>query len=138
MIHEFTLIVFSVDLQGTPQGGIISPTLANMTLDGMEKLIDLTGGITKYANDETKRNNKHKIHFVRYADDFIVTCDDREVLEKQVKPVITEFLKERGLILSEEKTKSVTSKMVLIFSVRISGNTIINYSQNLLRKVIKQ
>ena len=90
---------------GTPQGGIISPTLANMTLDGMEKLIDLSGGITKYAHDGTKRNNKHKIHFVRYADDFIVTCDDRNVLEKQVKPAITEFLKERGLILSEEKTK---------------------------------
>lgn len=90
---------------GTPQGGIISPTLANMTLDGMEKLIDRIGGVTKYARNGSKRNNKYKVHFVRYADDFIVTCNNREILEKQVKPAITEFLRERGLILSEEKTK---------------------------------
>ena len=90
---------------GTPQGGIISPTLANMTLDGMEKLIDRISGITKYGKDGSKRNNKHKIHFVRYADDFIITSNNRELLEKQIKSGITEFLRERGLTLSEEKTK---------------------------------
>jgi len=90
---------------GTPQGGIISPTLANMTLDGMESLIDKLGGITKYGKDGTKRNNQYQLHFVRYADDFIVTCNDRDFLEKQVKPAIIEFLKARGLTLSEEKTK---------------------------------
>jgi len=90
---------------GTPQGGIISPTLANITLDGMESLIDELGGITKYGKDGAKRNNQYQLHFVRYADDFIVTCNDREFLEQKVKPAIIEFLQERGLTLSEEKTK---------------------------------
>jgi len=119
---------------GTPQGGIISPVLANMTLDGMEKLIDRIGGITKYAQDGTKRNNKHKIHFVRYADDFIVTCDNREVLEKQVKPAITEFLKERGLILSEEKTKISHINDGFDFL----GQNIRNYKDRLLTKPSKK
>lgn len=92
---------------GTPQGGIISPTLANLTLDGMERTIDIAGGVTKYTKTGEKRNNKYQVHFVRYADDFIVTCNSRDVLENQIKPAIIKFLKERGLMLSEEKTKIV-------------------------------
>jgi len=76
---------------GTPQGGIISPTLSNITLDGLEK--------------ELKPFRGHKVHFVRYADDFIVTGDSKELLEQEIKPVIIRFLKERDLTLSEEKTK---------------------------------
>ncbi|WP_256090178.1 reverse transcriptase domain-containing protein, partial [Streptococcus agalactiae] len=45
-----------------------------------------------------------KINFVRYADNFIVTGVSKELLENEVKPAIIEFLKERGLELSEEKT----------------------------------
>lgn len=76
---------------GTPQGGIISPTLSNMTLDGLERKL--------------KTFRKKKVNFVRYADDFIVTGNSKELLEQKVKPVIIRFLKERGLTLSEEKTK---------------------------------
>jgi RNA-directed DNA polymerase len=76
---------------GTPQGGIISPTLSNMALDGLEK--------------ELKSFRGCKVNFVRYADDFIVTGNSKELLEQEVKPVIIRFLKERGLTLSEEKTK---------------------------------
>jgi RNA-directed DNA polymerase len=76
---------------GTPQGGIISPVLSNMALDGLEK--------------ELKPFRGQKVYFVRYADDFIVTGDSKELLENKVKPVIIRFLKERGLTLSEEKTK---------------------------------
>jgi RNA-directed DNA polymerase len=76
---------------GTPQGGIISPTLSNMTLDGLEKEMTLFRG--------------RKVNFVRYADDFIVTGDSKDLLEQEVKPAIIRFLKERGLTLSEEKTK---------------------------------
>jgi len=76
---------------GTPQGGIISPTLSNLTLDGLEK--------------ELKPFRVHKVNFVRYADDFIVTGKSKELLEQKVKPVIIRFLKERDLTLSEEKTK---------------------------------
>ena len=92
---------------GTPQGGIISPILANITLDGMERIIDLAGGVTKYTKTGEKRNNKYQVHFVRYADDFIVTCNSKDVLENQIKPAIEKFLAERGLELSEEKTNIV-------------------------------
>ncbi len=82
---------------GTPQGGIISPMLANMTLDGLERML-----LKKYL----RRNwNKHKVNLVRYADDFIITGATKEVLENEVKPLVEEFLKIRGLELSQEKTK---------------------------------
>lgn len=90
--------------EGTPQGGIISPVLANMVLDGLERLINRIGGVTKYVLEVSKRS-KYKVHFVRYADDFIVTSNNREFLEKQVKPAIIKFLMVRGLTLSEEKTR---------------------------------
>ena len=79
---------------GTPQGGIISPVLANMALDGLEALLK-----AKYP-----RHKGLKIHLVRYADDFIITCSDREVLEKEIRPLVEEFLRKRGLELSDEKT----------------------------------
>jgi RNA-directed DNA polymerase len=89
---------------GTPQGGIISPTLANMTLDGLEAAIDKAFGIT-IRPDGCRRNNPHKIHLIRYADDFIVTAADRYILENKVRPLIGNFLAQRGLQLSPEKTK---------------------------------
>ena len=84
--------LFSTDA-GTPQGGIISPTLANIALDGLEALLKTRWG-----------NRGPKIHLIRYADDFIVTGASREILEAEVKPVIEEFLLARGLTLSPEKT----------------------------------
>ncbi|MEJ2416549.1 MAG: reverse transcriptase domain-containing protein [Exilibacterium sp.] len=78
--------------EGTPQGGIASPTLANMVLDGLQQAI---------AEAVPKRQ---KVNFVRYADDFIVTGNSRAILEKQVKPAIERFLQPRGLELSPEKT----------------------------------
>jgi RNA-directed DNA polymerase len=88
---------------GTPQGGIISPTLANITLDGLEKEIDKAFGIV-IRPDGCRKNNINKLHLIRYADDFIVTASSREVLEEQVKPLIENFLLARGLQLSQEKT----------------------------------
>ena len=89
---------------GTPQGGIISPTLANMVLDGLEEAIykSVNTRIRKY---DGCRRNYHKIHFVRYADDFIVTGSSEDILRNVVKPVIIDFLSARGLTLSETKTK---------------------------------
>jgi len=81
--------------QGTPQGGIASPTLANMVLDGLE-------GLLKECFPEGS-----KVHFVRYADDWIVTGHSREQLEDQVLPVILAFLRERGLEIAPEKTRVV-------------------------------
>ena len=86
---------------GTPQGGIASPTLANMVLDGME--IELA----KHFGAKTSRKRwKGKVNFIRYADDFVITGATRETLE-QAKLIIGDFLIERGLSLSEEKTKIV-------------------------------
>lgn len=79
---------------GTPQGGIISPVLANLTLDGLEKLLS-----------ERFKSRKHKVHLVRYADDFVITGSSKELLESEVKPVVEKFLVERGLELSQEKTR---------------------------------
>jgi len=84
---------------GTPQGGIISPTLANMTLDGMEALLWSHFG-------PQHRNRTTKVYVVRYADDFVITGSSPDVLE-QAKSLITDFLSERGLSLSDEKTRVV-------------------------------
>lgn len=80
-------------LMGTPQGGIISPTLLNVTLSGLEQTV------------KALTRPEDKINISIYADDFIVTGATKEVLENKVKPAIEAFLSERGLTLSEEKTK---------------------------------
>ena len=90
---------------GTPQGGIISPTIANMVLDGLESHIDKACDLKRMGEKTTRRHNTRQIYFVRYADDFIVTSTDREYLEQVVKPAIQTFLASRGLELSEEKTR---------------------------------
>jgi RNA-directed DNA polymerase len=84
--------------EGTPQGGICSPVLANMTLNGLEK--ELREKFPKHPNI----GSNEKINFVRFADDFIVTGKSKEVLENEVKPLVEQFMKERGLTLSQEKT----------------------------------
>lgn len=81
---------------GTPQGGIISPTLMNMTMDGLETLI---------RKRFPKWKTGHKVNFVRYADDFVITAASREIIVNQIEPLVKEFLSERGLTLSPEKTK---------------------------------
>ena len=88
--------------EGTPQGGIISPALANMVLDGLAEKLDDVFSIKTYKDG--RHHNKYKINMVRYADDFIVTGANKEILEGKVKPVIEDFLAERGLQLSQEKT----------------------------------
>ncbi len=84
--------VLNATNEGTPQGGLASPILANMALDGLQKVI--TEAAPKGA----------KVNFIRYADDFICTGKSREVLRDIIMPVIHTFLEERGLALSEEKT----------------------------------
>jgi RNA-directed DNA polymerase len=88
--------------EGTPQGGIISPTLANMVLDGLAGMLDDEFNIKTYNG--LRHSSKYKINMVRYADDFIVTGANKEVLENRVKPIIENFLAKRGLQLSQEKT----------------------------------
>jgi RNA-directed DNA polymerase len=95
-IDEGTL--FATDA-GTPQGGIISPVIANMALDGLEAAVYASVGPTIHAR------RKFKINVVRYADDFVVTGISKEILEHTVLPAVRRFMAVRGLELSEEKTR---------------------------------
>ena len=80
--------------EGTPQGGVISPVLANMALDGLETVVANAAKVAKVR----------KGHTVRYADDFACMAASKEALVDHIKPAIINFLKERGLELSAEKT----------------------------------
>lgn len=109
--------VFHMNETGTPQGGVISPCLANFTLDGLEDVIyssilPLTESkerriIIKHR-DGTKSRVSLNLFVVRYADDFVIVARSKHILVKYVLPKITEFLGVRGLQLSKEKTKIFT------------------------------
>lgn len=86
--------VFHTTDAGTPQGGIISPVLANLALDGLEPMLRKRYPVWRCQC----------VNLVRYADDFIVTGRTKQLLEQEVKPMIAEFMRSRGLELSEEKT----------------------------------
>jgi len=90
--------VFVATTEGTPQGGICSPALANRALDGLEASLRERFGATR------RQRERHKVHLVRYADDFIITGTSKELLRDEVQPLVAHFLKERGLELSHEKT----------------------------------
>ena len=89
--------VFHPTEEGSPQGGIISPVLANLTLDGLERELQRT-----YPG--TKQGNSPMVNYVRFADDFVITGRSQELLENGVEPLVENFLNERGLELSQEKT----------------------------------
>jgi RNA-directed DNA polymerase len=91
-------------LRGTPQGGIISPLLMNMTLDGLEAVMRKSVPFNIMV-DGTKRRNG--VCVIRYADDFVITCKSREWLQERIRPAVESFLAQRGLVLSEEKTRIV-------------------------------
>jgi len=87
---------------GTPQGGIISPALANCALDGLERLLQ-----EKYPAGKRLKSlggEKPCVNLVRYADDFVITSKSKELLEGEIKPLVERFLQERGLELSPTKT----------------------------------
>lgn len=92
--------VFHSTSAGTPQGGIISPLLANIALHGIEAAL----GIHRYADGAVKKGTSRRV--VRYADDFVVFCESCEEAE-QTQLDLQRFLGVRGLRQSEEKTQIV-------------------------------
>lgn len=86
---------------GTPQGGIISPVLANLALDGLERRLREQYPVRGKGSE---RGRQAGVHLIRYADDFIITGRTKELLETEVRPLVESFLRERGLELSPEKT----------------------------------
>ncbi|GGA56481.1 hypothetical protein CYANOKiyG1_77400 [Okeania sp. KiyG1] len=84
---------------GTPQGGTISPLLANIGLHGLENFLN--------QFQKNKGNYKsNRYGFIRYADDFVVTATCRKDLE-EILPQIEEWLAQKGLQLNREKTRIV-------------------------------
>lgn len=93
--------------RGTPQGGVISPLLANIALDGMDRLFGAINSKGKYACPSTRTRENKGVMVVRYADDFVVTAPSKEVILEHVIPKLREFLRERGLALNGAKTRIV-------------------------------
>src|ERR1700736_205974 len=94
VLHETT--------DGTPLGGIISPALSNCALDGLERLLK-----EKFPTKKPLSSLGGKlpcVNLIRYADDFIITGRTKELLEGEIKPLVEQFLQERGLELSPAKT----------------------------------
>jgi RNA-directed DNA polymerase len=73
-------------------GGVASPVLMNLTLDGLEKLL------------EERFTPADRVHYIRFADDIAITGKSQELLETRVKPLVEDFLQVRGLSLSSDKT----------------------------------
>jgi RNA-directed DNA polymerase len=84
---------------GTPQGGIASPTIANIALDGLETTLT-----EKFGRVDYPAYRRNRVRLLRYADDFVITGSSKELLENEVKPLVEKFLAERGLQLSPTKT----------------------------------
>jgi RNA-directed DNA polymerase len=92
---------------GTPQGGVISPLLANIALDGLEREFGSERPNGPPLSPAFRKGANKGIQLIRYADDFIVTAPTRETLEQYVTPKVQGFLAQRGLTLSEAKTRIV-------------------------------
>lgn len=91
---------FTATFEGTPQGGVISPLLANIALHGLEN------HLIKYAETlpGRKRENRDNLGFIRYADDFVVLHKDKAVVQR-CREIISEWLAGIGLELKPEKTR---------------------------------
>jgi RNA-directed DNA polymerase len=115
---------------GTPQGGVISPLLANIALDGMERLFGSETPDGRRVRPSERKGLNKGISLIRYADDFVVTAPSREILETYVVPRLSQFLAERGLTLSQAKTRIVHREEGFNFL----GFTIRYYKGKLLTK----
>jgi RNA-directed DNA polymerase len=92
---------YSDTFAGTPQGGIISPCLANLALNGLGSMLKEKFMTRKVVKGKEINN---KVHTIVYADDFIITGKSKEFLEREILPEVKKFMEKRGLKLSEEKT----------------------------------
>ena len=99
--------VFNETDKGTPQGGLLSPLLANIALSGLEECLNISYKEENYNQNGEKRttyrtNGKYRV--VRYADDFVIFSKTKEEIE-EVRNLLEPYLDERGLELAEDKTR---------------------------------
>ncbi len=97
--------------------GCHQPVLANLALDGLEKKL------RAFWPKGTHRANQAQVNLVRYADDFIITGSNQELLETRVTPLVVTFMQQRGLILSEEKTTITHIEKASTFSDKTYAST---------------
>jgi RNA-directed DNA polymerase len=105
--------VFYETNSGTPQGGTISPLLANIALDGIEKLLASYKKVKVYQYTPKGRKKPRTVQkpsdrygFIRYADDFVVTAETKQDIE-EIIPTLKNWLLKRGLELNQDKTNVV-------------------------------
>jgi len=97
---------FSETLTGTPQGGIVSPLLANIYLHELDRYMESTYlNLGQYARRRQWEQGKSNFLYVRYADDFVVFCNGTKAEALAMKEELKGTLSNMGLTLSEEKTK---------------------------------
>ncbi|NEQ21655.1 MAG: group II intron reverse transcriptase/maturase, partial [Microcoleus sp. SIO2G3] len=89
---------------GTPQGGVISPLLANIALHGMEEVVKEYANTLPTRRNHGKKQNRNALSLIRYADDFVIIHEDINVV-LGAKAVIEGFLKDIGLELKPSKTR---------------------------------
>ena len=99
---------FTATSEGTPQGGVISPLLANIALHGLENMLKnyIEGVKLKYPNGRNmpKRYKRMSLGVIRYADDFVVMHESKEIVQR-CRELISEWLKDIGLKLKPSKTR---------------------------------
>ncbi|MDR9404591.1 MAG: group II intron reverse transcriptase/maturase [Halothece sp. Uz-M2-17] len=99
---------FSPTSEGTPQGGVISPLLANIALHGIENVVKATARSfdmkDPYGKQISRSRKQTSVSVIRYADDFVILHQDLAVVQR-CKEVITEWLAEMDLELKSSKTR---------------------------------
>ena len=96
--------IFHSTDDGTPQGGIISPLLANIAFNGMEDVLNISYQKRRYKTGRVTHITEGNYRMIRYADDFVILAKSKEDIEK-VYDILNHYLQERGLELAEDKTR---------------------------------
>jgi len=97
---------FEETLTGTPQGGIVSPLLANIYLDALDKYMESKSlKLSDSQRSRRREQGKSNCLYVRYADDWVVLCNGTKAAAQDMKEALKTLLTHMGLTLSEEKTK---------------------------------
>ena len=96
--------VFHNTKEGTPQGGLLSPLLANVALNGMEKILNISYSKLIRKNGDVTYVSKGKYRMVRYADDFVIFAQNKEDIDALFE-IMNPYLEDRGLTLAEDKTR---------------------------------